>query len=124
MKRRRRRAAAPKRRRRNPELVTIGLAGNPSRAPSAAAIAAFRRFHQADPSGLRELGPGMPDLIALGDLKAIVYRPTRSARSGPAFEHQFGRGAILAATVDGKRLFCLPAKGKPFHVDWNRGIIG
>lgn len=122
MKKRARRPAA--KRRRNPELVTIGLAGNPSRAPSAAALAAFRRFHDADPSGLRDLGPGMPDLVALGDLQAIVYRPTRSVRSGPAFEHQFGRGAILAATVDGRRLFCLPAKGKPFRVDWERGIIG
>lgn len=113
-------------RRRNPTVI---VASNPARtrakrAPSAAALAAFRRFHDDQPPAVTDLGPGMPDLVALGELREIVYRPTIGARRGPAFVHRFGRGARLAASIDGKRLFLVPAAGKPFRVDWDLGIIG
>lgn len=110
-------------RRANPKLLT--MVANPSkRQPSAAAIAAFREFHETDPKAIRQIPGKGPDLIALGDLVEIVYRPTRGARRGPAFVHKFGRGAVLAATVDGQQLVLLPSPRKPFRVKWDRGIIG
>lgn len=112
---------AKKRTRKNPALVVLH---NPTE-PSAAALEAFRRFHDADPQDIRPLPKGLPDLVALGTLRHVIYQPTHSARSGPAFKHRFGPGRhVLAATVDGKHLYIIPDKGKPFRVDWDRGIIG
>lgn len=108
-----------KRSRGNPDLIT--LSANPS---SAAAAAAFEKFHRTKPKSIRQLGGKGPSLIALGDLLEVVYRPTRGVRRGPAFVHKFGRGAVLAATADGRELVCVPGKGKPFRVDWERGIVG
>lgn len=120
MKRRRRAI-----RRKNPQLVT--LLANPNgatRAQVAAAIAASKRFHGVAPKKLRTVQGSGPPLVALGDMQAIEYRPTRGHRRGPAFRHKFGRGAVLAATADGKELVVIPANGKPFRVDWERGIVG
>lgn len=108
-----------RRTRRNPLLVLH----NPT--PSTAALAAFRKFHDADPQDVRTLPKGFPDLVALGTLRHVIYQPTHSARSGPAFKHRFGPGRhVLAATIDGKSLYIIPDKGRPFRVDWQRGIIG
>lgn len=123
----RRRTAAQKargrkgKRARNPLLVTLS---NPTAASEAKALAAFRRFHRAEPSGVRDLGGKGPVLVALGDLVEVVYRPTRGARRGPAFVHRFGRGGVLAATADGRELVLIPSATRPFRVDWARGIVG
>lgn len=92
--------------------------------PTGDALAAFRTFHEVDPKEIveRSIPAVRGDLVALGDLVAICYRPTRGWRRGPAFEHRFGRGAILAATADGKALVLIPGP-KPFRVDWRRGIV-
>lgn len=92
--------------------------------PTAAAVEAFQRFHETAPRRVVQVKvPGSGDLVALGDLVEIVYRPTRGARRGPAFVHKFGVGAILAASVDGRELVLVPGR-RPFRVDWERGIVG
>jgi len=115
MKRRR------KAKRRNPDLLVLT---NPNTV--AEAKAAYRRFHGIDCKRTRQLQtvPGVQALVALGDLKEIVYKPTKGARRGPAFVHKFGAGAVLAATPDGKHVYLVPAAGRPFRVDFERGIIG
>lgn len=105
--------------RRNPDLLTLT---NPK--GRAAAAAAFERFHRTAPKAIRKLAGKGESLVALGDLLEVVYRPTRGQRRGPAFVHKFGRGAVLAATADGLELVIVPGKGKPFRVDWERGIVG
>jgi hypothetical protein len=105
--------------RRNPSLLTLTNPGD-----LAAARRAFRRFHHVDPKRVRKVPGSGPPLIALGMLREVVYQPTRGARKGPAFVHKFGKGATLASTADGKTLLVIPATGKPFRVDWSRGIIG
>lgn len=105
--------------RKNPKLLVLA---NPT--PSAAALEAFRRFHDTEPKSIRKLPGKGPDLVALGDLVEIVYKPTRGVRRGPAFVHKFGKGAVLAATVDGSQVVLVPSQRKPFRVDWERGIIG
>lgn len=107
-------------RRRNPDLLTLS---NPSRADLARARAAYVRFHGVNPKEVRR-GRGRGVFIVLGELREVVYQPRRGQRRGPAFFHKFGRGAKLAASVDGKRLILVPRKGKPHRVDWERGIIG
>lgn len=95
---------------------------NPS--PSPAAVAAYEAFHEVAPRKVRSVNvPGSGDLVALGDLVEIVYRPTRGARRGPAFVHKFGAGAVVAASPDGTELVLVPGR-RPFRVDWRRGIIG
>lgn len=111
--------------RENGQLLTI--LANPALSRSSVnpkALAAFRKFHQVEPKKLIKLPKGAPDLIVMGTLREVVYQPTRGVRKGPAFFHRFGKGARLAATVDGKQVFLIPDKGKPFRVDWERGIIG
>lgn len=112
-------------RRRNAELVTL-LAGNPSRLqPSKGARAAFRRFHGVDVQKLRQIAlPG--EWVALGELLDLSYRPKPKggARSDADYVHRFKRGAIVAASVDGKRLVLIPNGSKPFKVDWDLGIVG
>jgi len=123
-KRRRAVKTAGRARRRNGELVTL-LAGNPAPKPSAAARAAFKRFHAVDVQKVAAIDlPG--EWIALGELREVVYRPLpkEGARSGAEYFHTFGKGARLAASVDGKRLVLIPKKGRPFRVDWNLGIVG
>ena len=113
---------ARKRRRRNPELVQLL---NPHGGGSLeAAKRAYLEFHGVEPKKVRKLPPGFPNLVAVGDLREITYRPTRGARRGPAFVHTFARGAVLAATPDGKQLVLLPHGKKPFRVDWDQGIVG
>lgn len=122
--------------RRNAQLLTLynpatraqvaQLLRSPAwRARLAAAAKAYREFHGVDPRELR-IVPGGPDraLVAMGDLREVVYRPTRGARRGPAFFHKFGKGAVLAATVDGRDLVNVPGEGRPFVVKWDRGIVG
>ena len=96
--------------------------GNPAKLSAAAA--AYRKFHGIEPKKLRQLGGSGGALVALGDLLEVVYRPTKGQRRGPAFVHKFGRGAVLAATPDGAQLVLVPAPGRPFRVDWERGIVG
>lgn len=127
MKKRRRQAKAAKltrasRRRKNGELVTL-LAGNPS--PSSKARAAFKRFHGVEVQKHRAIDlPG--EWVALGELREVVYKPLPKDgdRSGAEYFHKFGRGARIAASIDGKRLVLIPAKGRPFRVDWSLGIVG
>lgn len=93
-------------------------------APSQAAVVAYEAFHEAAPHKVRSVNvAGSGDLVALGDLVEIVYRPTRGARRGPAFVHKFGAGAVVAASPDGTELVLVPGR-RPFRVDWHRGIIG
>lgn len=97
---------------------------NPSSAAMAAALRAYREFHGVEPQKQRQVAGSAPVLVALGQLREVVYQPTRGDRKGPAFFHRFGRGAWLAATPDGKSLVLVPAAGKPFRVKWDRGIVG
>jgi hypothetical protein len=83
---------------------------------------AFRQFHATDPREVRRIGKGRKVLVALGDLRELVYQTRRGHRRGPAWFHKFGRGSKLAATPDGRRLFIVTPKGK-VAVDWKRGII-
>lgn len=110
-----------RRRRRNPSLMTLT---NPAPRDAAAADAAYRKFHGVAPRRRRKLGGKGPTLIALGDLIEIVYQPRRGARKGPAYVHKFARGAVVAATVDGRELVLLPSPKRPYRVDWERGIVG
>jgi hypothetical protein len=107
--------------RKNPHLMTLS---NPARGDAAAAARAYERFHRTKPKSVRVLGGKGRTLVALGDLLEVIYRPTRGARRGPAFVHKFGQGAVLAATADGAELVLVPAPGRPFRVDWDRGIVG
>ena len=109
-------AAAKKPRKRNPQLLIVGN-------PTPTALAAFRRFHAAEPSGVRRI-PGNRDLVALGDVVEIVYRPRTGVRTDADYVHKFKPGAVLASSADGRDLVVLPNPRKPFRVDWDRGIIG
>jgi len=102
----------------NPDLL---LLGNP-RAQMEKAAAAYRRFHGVEPKTMRK-GTGKRILIALGQLREIVYQPRRGSRRGPAWFHKFGKGAILAATLDGD-LVIVKDKGSRLKVNWDRGIVG
>lgn len=131
----RRGAAAPARRRRsrmhkrqakrrcNPSELLMLTNPTPGGAV-AQAVAAYKRFHGVAPVKARRLAGSGPPLVALGQLREVVYQPTRGDRKGPAFFHRFGRGAVLAADPSGKHLFLVPSVGKPFRVDWERGIVG
>lgn len=120
--------AKKKRRRRNPDLVTV--LGNPAPKDLPAAARAYREFHGVDPATVVEIaGPKDRVLVSLGELREVVYQPRRGDRKGPAFFHRFGRGAVLAATPDGKHLVIVPAgdvkRGRrSARVDWSRGIVG
>lgn len=105
-----------RRRRTNPRLLIVG---NPTRT----AHAAFRKFHGTEPSKVRRID-GDDDLVALGDIVEVIYRPRTGVRTDADYVHKFNPGAILAATVDGTALHVIPNPRKPFHVDWSRGIIG
>jgi len=111
--------------RRNPDLVILG---NPTEEEDPeeidAAAQAFEEFHGVEPRAVRRIGRGRKALVALGDLKEIVYKPTRGERSGPAWFHEFGPGAVLAASVDGKELRIVKTGGRSMKVDWQRGIVG
>lgn len=106
------------RRRRNPDLVTIA---NPSRAELARALTAYRRFHGVDPKKVTR-GKGKGVLVALGELREIVYQPRRGQRRGPAFFHNFKPGNVLAVTADGKRLVIVDRRSRK-AVDFDLGII-
>lgn len=110
------RKSAPRRRRTNPRLLIVG---NPTRT----AHAAFRKFHGTEPSKVRRID-GDDDLVALGDIVEVIYRPRTGVRTDADYVHKFKPGAILAATVDGTALHVIPNPRKPFRVDWSRGIIG
>ncbi len=105
------------RRRRNPELMTLG---NPSK-DLARAVKAFRQFHGVAPKKVTK-GRGKGVLVALGELREIVYQPTRGMRKGPAFFHKFKPGNVLAVTADGKRLVIVDRK-KRKAVDFDAGIV-
>lgn len=112
------------RRRLNPqELVT--LLANP-RAPRdlAAALAKGERFHGRELKHVTELPGEGPTLISLGPLEEVVYRATRDTGKRTRWVHKFGQGARLATTVDGRQLVIVPKDGKPFRVDFERGIVG
>jgi hypothetical protein len=118
---RRPRRGRPGRRRKNPELLTIS---NPARQEMVAAIAAYKKFHGVAPKVARRFGKGKGILIALGDAKELVYRPTRGQRRGPAFFHRFGKHAVVVSNADGSVLRIVPARGSRLRVDWERGIVG
>jgi len=110
----------------NPHLLTISNPARPSRA-AAAAVAAFQAFHGKITPRVNRVRrpPGAPAiLVALGDLREIVYAATRGARRGPAWIHKFGRGAKLAADPSGKHLWIVRGRGSRVRVDWARGIVG
>lgn len=113
-----RRKKAP-RRRKNPQLLTV--LGNPVRAEMAKAVAAYRRFHGVAPKKMSR-GGGKGVLIALGELREIVYQPRRGERRGPAFAHAFKAGNVLAVTPDGKKLVIVDRKRRK-AVDFDLGIV-
>ena len=90
----------------------------------AEALEAYERFHGVAPKRWRRIGDGEEVLIALGELERVIYGPKRGDRAGVGYYHDFRPGATLAASVDGKRLFMLPSKRRPFRVKWDRGIVG
>jgi|KBSSwiStaDraftv2_1062776.scaffolds.fasta_scaffold02978_6 hypothetical protein len=111
-------------RKRNPVLVTLHNPTPKAFAEGSTGRKRYETFHGVPPPRFRNLGPAFPDCIALGDLREVVYKPTIGHRKGPAFFHRFGKGAKLAASLDGTRLFIVPGKGKPFRFDPERGIVG
>lgn len=104
--------------RKNPQLLTI----NPTDRQVAAAVRAYRQFHGVDPKRAIKLGPRGGVLVALGELREIVYQPRRGARKGPAYFHHFQPGNLLAATPDGKRLVIVDRKNRR-AVDFDLGIV-
>lgn len=106
-------------RRRNPELMTVA---NPSRSDLTRAVAQYRRFHGVDPKKATKLGRGKGVLIALGELRELVYQPRRGHRKGPAFFHNFKPGSVLAATPDGKKLVIVDRKNRK-AVDFDLGVV-
>lgn len=116
--RKRKGKAKRKPKRKNPDLVTIS---NPAGADVASAVAAYRQFHGVNPTRCSK-GSGKGVLIALGELREIVYQPKRGQRKGPAFFHKFKAGNVLAVTADGKRLVIVD-RSKRKAVDFDLGII-
>lgn len=126
-------------RRRNVDLVTIAAAGNPrQRRPKATksdrkrpkrrnptelqkAVSAYKQFHGVNPHKVSK-GNGRGVLISLGELREIVYQPTRGKRKGPAFFHNFAAGNVLAVTADGRRLVIVDRKNRK-AVDFDLGIV-
>jgi len=88
----------------------------------AAAVRAYKQFHGVDPKKAFKLGKRGPVLVALGELREIVYQPRRGERRGPAYFHHFKPGNLLAATADGKRLVIVDRKGRT-AVDFDLGIV-
>lgn len=110
-------------RRVNPLLMTVT---NPRKAKAGsleAARKAYRTFHGVEAGKPVRFGPGNLVLLAIGDLKEIIYKPSKGDRKGPAWYHQFGKGAILATDPEGKKLYIVDRSGK-IRVDFDRGIIG
>lgn len=106
-------------RRRNPDLLTVS--GNPS-SKLDQATRRYRQFHGVDPERVTKLsGKGEP-LIALGELREIVYQPRRGARKGPAFFHQFKAGNVLATNAAGTKLVIVDRR-KRRAVDFDLGIV-
>jgi len=75
-----------------------------------------------EPKKALRIGKRGPVLVALGELREIVYQPRRGARRGPAYFHHFKAGNILATTADGKRLVIVDRKGRK-AVDFDLGIV-
>lgn len=117
-------AAAPARRRRrtsrrrNPELLTV----NPSASELRKAAREYQRFHGVKPKRATKLGKGRGVLIALGELREIVYQPRRGSRRGPAWFHKFKPGNVLAVSADGKRLVIVDRRNRK-AVDFDYGIV-
>lgn len=103
-------------RRRNPDLLTLS---NP--ADIKKAVAAYRQFHGVNPKKATK-GDGKGVLIALGELREIVYQPRRGNRTGAAYFHNFKPGNVLAVTADGKRLVIVDRK-KRKAVNFDLGLI-
>lgn len=123
-------------RRRNVDLVTIAAgnpqkrkkkrtsAANPQRIRSTElekAVGAYKQFHGTNPHKVTK-GKGRGVLISLGELREIVYQPTRGKRKGPAFFHNFAAGNVLAVTADGRRLVIVDRKNRK-AVDFDLGIV-
>lgn len=104
-------------RKKNPHVLTI----NPSNSVEAAREA-YRTFHGCEPKKMRRIGKGKGVLVALGELLRLDYKPRRGERRGTAWFHHFRRGAVLAGTPDGKKLFIIDRDGER-AVDWERGIV-
>ncbi len=85
------------------------------------AAAAFKQFHGVNPRKVSK-GGGRGVLVSLGELREIVYQPTRGERKGPAFFHNFKAGNILAVTADGERLVIVDRKNRT-AVDFDLGIV-
>jgi len=102
--------------RRNPDLLTLS---NPASLKKA--LAAYRQFHGVNPKKATK-GDGKGVLIALGELREIVYQPRRGNRTGAAYFHNFKPGNVLAVTADGKRLVIVDRK-KRKAVDFDLGLI-
>lgn len=108
-------------RRRNPQILTIG---NPrGRTELAKAVRAYERFHGVKPKVAKK-GKGTGVWIELGKAREVIYEPTKGERRKAPYRHKFGRGAVLAASADGKRLAIFPGSGSRMRVDWARGIVG
>lgn len=104
----------------NPDLLMLA---NPN-VELARAREAFVKFHGVEPRSIKKIGRGKRALVALGDAREIVYRPTRGMRRGPAFVHTFGAGLILATDAEGRGLYLVPLEGNATRVDFAKGIIG
>ncbi len=84
-------------------------------------MAAYRQFHGVNPKKAIK-GKGKGVLIALGELREVIYRPNTGKRKGPDYFHKFKRGNILAVTPDGERLVIVDPKNRK-AVDFDLGII-
>jgi hypothetical protein len=107
-------------REKNPELMILG---NPTETRKLAEEQ-FRRFHGTKPRSRKVDVEGEDFLVEIGRLKEVVYHPQKGIRADAEWFHRF-RNSILAASVDGQRLYIVPADGsKPLRFDPDRGIIG
>lgn len=113
------RGRGAKRSKRNPNLVTIT---NPAKRDLQKAVDAYREFHGVDPESMFRLGKGNKVLVALGELKEVVYQPRRGHRKGPAFFHKFKPGNVLAVSSDGRELRIVDTKRRR-AVKFDRGIV-
>ena len=121
--------------RKNNLTAVRGESGN---APSGAASALYKSFHENPPANTRKLQMNPPKpgetLIAIGKLARIDYLPYgSSAHKNIQFYHKSGdtgskmvkNNIILATNADGSELYLIKENpNSPYPKFTNRGIIG
>jgi hypothetical protein len=97
-------------------------------------ISLYESFHGVAPIRKRKVfyNPPTGDLLSIGELSQINYKPTRGRYSNTEFYHKSGdtgekilkTNLILATDKDGKNLYLLRKNNSKYPVFTDRGIIG